>query len=271
VDSAGVRVSLPSGPAACRRTRTGVVPARPFAGCRNRPGRGPGGANDKLRREELADLVRPVMEAEGYELVECSVSRTARSQTFRIAIDREAGVPLAACERASRLIAGLLDANPLLRGAYQLEVSSAGMNRPIWSEAHFQRFRNERVRIELADAGAPRRTLTGVIAEVLPGAGGPAESTGRDAPAGPGEPAGDAAGSAAGSAAGEAAGEAAGSASGSASSAGARGAAGETVIVLRMENGDERRIALREIGRAQVQLDPWKRRPTAHTDEAREE
>jgi len=87
------------------------------------------------------------MEAEGYELVECSVSRTARSQTFRIAIDREAGVPLAACERASRLIAGLLDANPLLRGAYQLEVSSAGMNRPIWSEAHFQRFRNERVRI----------------------------------------------------------------------------------------------------------------------------
>lgn len=118
-----------------------------------------------MRREELVTLVEPVLLEEGFELVECSVSRTARSQAFRLSVDREAGVPLEACARISRKVALLLDANPLLRGAYQLEVSSPGMNRPIWSADHFRRFRGERIRFELADTPAPN-ALQGTIGEL---------------------------------------------------------------------------------------------------------
>jgi ribosome maturation factor RimP len=155
-----------------------------------------------MTRQELADLVRPSLEGEGYELVECSVSRTARSQTFRIAIDREGGVPISGCERASRLIGGLLDANPALRGAYHLEVSSAGMNRPVWSPDHFRRFREERVRIELADPAAAPRVLLGRI--------GPVD---------------------------------------------------EREVVLLLDGGEERRVAFVAVRRANLQIDPWKKRP----------
>ena len=115
-----------------------------------------------MRREELVSLVQPLLLEDGFELVECSVSRTPRSQTFRVSIDREVGVPVEACARISRRIADLLDANPILHGSYQLEVSSAGMNRPIWSADHFRRFRGERARFELT--GSETRTaLQGTI------------------------------------------------------------------------------------------------------------
>jgi ribosome maturation factor RimP len=163
-----------------------------------------------MTRQELADLVRPSLEAEGFELVDCSVSRTPRSQTFRFAVDREGGVPVAACEQASRLVAALLDANPVLRGNYQLEISSPGMNRPIWSADHFRRFGDERVRIELHDTAEAPRQLVGRI--------GPVE--------------------------------------------------GEEVVIL-FDRGGERRVALASIRRANLQIDPWKKRTASPAEGSR--
>ena len=154
-----------------------------------------------MTRQELADLVRPTLESEGFELVECSVSRTPRSQTFRFAIDREEGVQIAGCERVSRLVAGLLDANPMLRGTYHLEVSSAGMNRPIWSPDHFRRFRAEQVRVEVIGPTDGPRFLVGRI--------GPVEGS---------------------------------------------------AVVLLLDSGEERRVPFAAIQRANLQIDPWKKR-----------
>lgn len=109
-----------------------------------------------MRREELADLVRPLAEEEGVEFVSCDVSRGPRTQSFRIFIDREEGLSIDACGQLSRRIARILDANPAIRGAYHLEVSSPGMNRPIWKLEHFQRFSGEKARIELKILEGPR-------------------------------------------------------------------------------------------------------------------
>lgn len=116
---------------------------------------------------ELEALVRPILEADGFELVECSVSRLQRSQIFRVSIDHEEGIPVDACARMSRRISHELDENPMLRGAYRIEVSSPGMNRPVRSPEHFRRFRDETVRLEFVqpeEDGA--RHLTGRIGEV---------------------------------------------------------------------------------------------------------
>ncbi len=118
-----------------------------------------------MRTEELVDLVGPVLADGEFELVECSISRTSKSQTFRISIDRAGGVTIDDCARVSRGIAHLLDAHPLLRGAYQLEVSSAGMNRPIRTPEHFVRFAGEEVRLEFTGAEGPVR-LCGEIGPV---------------------------------------------------------------------------------------------------------
>lgn len=119
-----------------------------------------------MRREELAELVEPLLEEEGFELVECSVSHSRRIGSFRIAVDRPSGVPLEDCARLSRRIAVLLDANPMLRGAYNLEVSSAGMNRRIWKADHFVRFRGEDARLEFSDKGEPAQRLQGSIGDM---------------------------------------------------------------------------------------------------------
>jgi ribosome maturation factor RimP len=119
-----------------------------------------------LRREELVDLVQPLLDREGFELVECSISRHQRSQVIRLSVDREGGVAIDACGHLSREISDLLDARPLLRGAYHLEVSSAGMNRPVWKPEHFLRFQGEEVRVDLAAPSTEQRGLRGVIGPV---------------------------------------------------------------------------------------------------------
>lgn len=119
-----------------------------------------------MRREELAELVEPLLEEDGFELVECSVSQSRRIGTYRIAVDCSGGVPVEACSRLSRKIAVLLDANPMLRGAYNLEVSSAGMSRRIWKAEHFVRFRGEDVRIEYCGSDGATQRIQGSIGEL---------------------------------------------------------------------------------------------------------
>ncbi len=119
-----------------------------------------------MRREELAELVEPLLEEDGFELVECSVSHSRRIGTYRVAVDRSGGVPVEACARLSRRIAVLLDANPMLRGAYNLEVSSAGMNRRIWKTEHYERFRGEDVRIEFQASDGTTQRIQGSIGEL---------------------------------------------------------------------------------------------------------
>lgn len=131
-----------------------------------------------MRRDELQTLVRPLLQTLGLELVECQVSGGRRVQNFRLTIDRDEdapthaegpsdvparGVDLDACARVSRQIARLLDADPVLQNAYSLEVSTPGMNRPIWTRRHFERFIGERAQVELAQVDAGPRTLIGRI------------------------------------------------------------------------------------------------------------
>ena len=68
-----------------------------------------------------------------------------------------------ACARISHRISLLLDANPVLRGTYAIEVSSAGMNRPVWKPEHYRRFEGETVRFEWTPPGLPRRTVQGIL------------------------------------------------------------------------------------------------------------
>ncbi len=116
-----------------------------------------------MRREELIELVTPLLTEEGLELVECSVSRTAHAQVFRVSMDRDGGVSVEACERVSRRLGDLLDANPILRGAYHMEVSSAGMNRPIWTLEHFRRFQGETAQVEVVGENGKNRSVQGAI------------------------------------------------------------------------------------------------------------
>jgi ribosome maturation factor RimP len=70
------------------------------------------------------------------------------------------------CEAVSREVSAQLDVEDPISGNYTLEVSSPGLDRPLFTQAHFSRFRGETAKVTLRLPQDGRRRLTGVIAQV---------------------------------------------------------------------------------------------------------
>jgi len=115
-----------------------------------------------LGREELVALISPEFEGLGVELVEVQIA-SGKKRTLRVFVDREGGVNISEGAQLSRRISRRLDGLEHSPGDYILEVSSAGMNRPIWTEAHFRRFAGERVQVEVKEPVEGQTHLQAVI------------------------------------------------------------------------------------------------------------
>jgi ribosome maturation factor RimP len=117
-----------------------------------------------MTRGEFVTLIEPLLEELGYELVQVQLTRARRRYVIKVFAERlEGGMAIADCVLLSRRITELLDQQPLMQGMYTLEVSSPGMNRPIWRPAHYERFRGEKVHLLLAEPMEGRRRWVGHI------------------------------------------------------------------------------------------------------------
>jgi len=117
--------------------------------------------------------VRPVLAAEGYDLV--LVEMLPRPRILRLYIDRNAGDPVPAvslddCTRVSRLVSDLLDARGIsdtIEGAFSLEVSSPGLDRPLVRPEHFVRFVGRQIKLTtrspVAGGDGKRRRFNGEL------------------------------------------------------------------------------------------------------------
>lgn len=110
---------------------------------------------------KLQELLNPVVTAMGYELLGVELHPRAGGALLRVYIDKEEGVGLDDCQRVSHQISGLLDVEDPIPGRYTLEVSSPGLDRPLFSAAHFMRFAGHQARLQLATPLHGRKTLTG--------------------------------------------------------------------------------------------------------------
>lgn len=113
--------------------------------------------------ERLRRLLEPSVVGLGYELVGVELQGRGSRSLLRLYIDRSDGVTLDDCERVSRQVSGVLDVEDPIRGAYTLEVSSPGLERPLFTPAHFDRFAGERVKVKLDVPVEGRRSVTGVL------------------------------------------------------------------------------------------------------------
>lgn len=119
-------------------------------------------------RDKLFGLLAPVAAALGYELLEVEWSSAGRNSLLRVYIDRNdgAGIGLDDCERASRSIGAVLEAEDPIGSEYRLEVSSPGFDRPLRTAEHFARFAGSEARIELAVPVEGRRRFRGRLGPV---------------------------------------------------------------------------------------------------------
>jgi ribosome maturation factor RimP len=117
-------------------------------------GEGIGGTRTVGRKEDILEKVRqiasPLAEQEGLELIEVEFGGGGGHQTLRLYIDKKAegGVTLDNCTSISHSVSAALDVEDPIIGAYDLEVSSPGLDRPLRTPAHFQQYAGERVRVK---------------------------------------------------------------------------------------------------------------------------
>ena len=127
-----------------------------------------------IGQESIADrarrLLEPVLERDGYELVEVEWGRIAGRWTLRLFVDKAGGVGIDDCQAVSRIVEPILDVDDLIEPAYDLEVSSPGLDRPLRKPKDFDRYAGQRAQVKTygpvagtAPGQAPRKSWTGVL------------------------------------------------------------------------------------------------------------
>lgn len=119
--------------------------------------------------QNVASLIEPVLESLGYELIGVEYGDQGRGLVLKIYIDHPDGIKLEDCTLASRRVSALLDVEDLISGHYDLEMSSPGMDRPLFTEAHFERYVSKRVKIVMAVPQMGRRRFTGTLRNISEG------------------------------------------------------------------------------------------------------
>jgi ribosome maturation factor RimP len=108
-------------------------------------------------------IVEPVVTSLGYELVGIEYLMQGRSGLLRVYIDTEDGIMLEDCQRVSHQLSGVLDVEDVIKGKYQLEVSSPGLDRPLFTEEHFERFQGHKARLKLTVPLEGQRKFKGTL------------------------------------------------------------------------------------------------------------
>ncbi|MEM7019622.1 MAG: ribosome maturation factor RimP [Pseudomonadota bacterium] len=112
---------------------------------------------------QLSNLMGPVVEAMGYEFVGVECLPVHGHFTVRVYIDSPDGILMEDCTQVSRQLSGVLEVEDPIESEYMLEISSPGVDRPLFSQAHFERFVGEQVKIKLIKPFEDRRNFTGLL------------------------------------------------------------------------------------------------------------
>lgn len=97
------------------------------------------GASKIGPRAQLLSLLEPVVRSHGRDLEDVVVSRAGSRTLVRVVVDGDGGVDLDAVAEVSRAIADVLDDTVAISGAYVLEVTSPGVDRPLTAVRHWRR------------------------------------------------------------------------------------------------------------------------------------
>lgn len=117
----------------------------------------------------LEQLILPILASYGLELADLELKGEGRRHMLRVFIDKPGGVTLDDCAEVSRDVSALFEVEDPIEGAYTLEVSSPGLDRPLKKPRDFERQIGRLVRIKttaLLDPdgrGHGRKTFVGEL------------------------------------------------------------------------------------------------------------
>ncbi len=127
--------------------------------------------------ERARSVLEPVLARDGYEIVDVEWLRQGSRWTLRLYVDKEGGVGIDDCQAVSRTVDPILDAEDFIEPAYDLEVSSPGLDRPLRKQQDFDRYAGQRVHVKAygpvaatAEGSPPRKNWTGTLRGFADGA-----------------------------------------------------------------------------------------------------
>ena len=111
-------------------------------------------------------LSSPVAEEAGLEVWAADLRQEGGRWILRLMLEREGGASLDDLTRVHRQLSDLLDVHDLVPWRYTLEVSSPGVNRPLFRPNHYRRYIGQRVRVQMRDMQNGRRMFVGRLEQV---------------------------------------------------------------------------------------------------------
>jgi ribosome maturation factor RimP len=116
--------------------------------------------------DTIKDLMEPSINDLGFELWGVEFISSGKYSTLRIYIDSEQGIDAKNCETVSHQVSSILDVEDPITTAYNLEISSPGVDRPLFTLEHFHRFLGSEISLRLFRPIDGKRKLSGTIKEV---------------------------------------------------------------------------------------------------------
>ncbi|KJS87104.1 MAG: hypothetical protein JM58_05315 [Peptococcaceae bacterium BICA1-8] len=114
--------------------------------------------------EIIAGIVEPIIEENGMELVDIEFIKEGQEWCLRIFIDKDIGITLDDCALISRAVDKVLDDQDPISQAYHLEVSSAGLERPLKKTKDFQRFQGCLIQVKTFAPITGKKKFVGKLA-----------------------------------------------------------------------------------------------------------
>lgn len=115
------------------------------------------------RAAELQQMLEPAVAALGFELWGLDYSTGGKRKLLRIYIDGPNGVNIDDCAAVSRQVSSVLDVEDPIAGEFTLEVSSPGVDRPLYKLEHYQRYAGHQIKLRLRFPFEGQRNFSGLL------------------------------------------------------------------------------------------------------------
>lgn len=120
-------------------------------------------AKREVYEQKTEELLLPMMEEYGFELVDVEYVKEGSSMYLRAYIDKPGGITVDDCETVSRRLSDLLDEKDFIAESYILEVSSPGLGRPLKKEKDYVRSMGKEIEIHTFRAVDHEKTFEGIL------------------------------------------------------------------------------------------------------------
>jgi ribosome maturation factor RimP len=115
---------------------------------------------------KLTDMLRPAVEEVGKELLGIEYISAGNNSVLRLFIDHENGIDVDDCAEVSRQVGAILDVEDPISSEFNLEVSSPGLDRPLFDKPHYKAVIGEIIEVKLSIPLNGRRKFKGRLVAV---------------------------------------------------------------------------------------------------------